>query len=123
MSRSLTQVLLILACAGGILIAWNFTQRVALTRGQEQLEQSLDVQTAQAQATLQALQDRKKYVQTDAFVEEQARGWHYVHDGENVVIPEKTPVAPAPVSPPPPVPTPAAEPTWWEILINFLFGP
>ncbi len=122
MSRPLTQVLAFLAIAFVVLVIWNFSQRVTLTLSQQQAEQSLDQQIAQAQATRDALENVKKNVQTDTFVEEQARGQHYVRDGENVVIPQKTPAAPAPASPPP-APPPAPERTWWEILIQFLFGP
>ncbi len=123
MARPSNQVLAILAFAFFLLIAWNFSQRLTLTWGQQQLEQSLDHQLAQAEATRQALQDRKAYVQTDGFIEAQARGWHYVHDGETAVLPQKTPAAPAPASVPAPTPTPTPEPTWWDTLINFLFGP
>ncbi len=123
MSRPFNQVLAILAFAFVLLIAWNFSQRVTLTLGQQQSEQSLDQQLARAEATRQALQDRKAYVQTDSFVETEARGWHYVRDGEIAVLPQKTPAAPAPVNASAPSPTPTPEPTWWDTLVNFLFGP
>ncbi len=117
------QILAILVFACLLLVGWNFSQRITMTLAQQQMEQSLDQQLAQAEATRQALQERKAFVQTDGFVEEQARGWHYVKDGETAVFPQKTPAAPAPASPAVPAPTPTPEPTWWDTIFNFFIGP
>ena len=128
MSRISIQIVGIVIIAVLLFIGWDFSQRITLTLRLRQTEQDLDQRIAQAQATRTALQEQKKRALTDAFVEDWVRRkMHYIRDGETLVIPQ---VTPAPTAPPAALPAqgdgnPSDAPpsTWWQELLEFLFGP
>ncbi len=128
MSRLVTQVAAIVIFAFLLFVAWDFSQRVTLMVRRDQMEQTLDRQIAQAQATHTALESQSKLVNTDQFVEDKVRREeHYVRDGESVVATSVTPAPSAAPAAPVPVPAPSAPQrdwsTWWQDLLDFLFGP
>lgn len=124
MSRMTLQVVAIVGFAFLLFVGWDFSQRITLMVRRQQLEQEYDQRIAHAQATHSALEALKQAVQTDQYVEDKARrDYHYVRPGENLVIPQITPAAPAPnVALPSPV-TAAPRTNWWQDLLDFLFGP
>jgi hypothetical protein len=121
MSRVSVQILAILAFTFLLFIAWDFSQRVMLTFRLTTVEQELDRRTAEAEAVRDLLRQRRQYVQSDLFIEEEIRRRHWLRDGETLMIPLITPPPPAPVTSP--TPTPSAGPPIWEDWVNFLFGP
>ncbi len=121
MPRVSVQLLAILAFTIILFIAWDFSQRVMLTFRLNQAEEELDQRLTEAQAVRDQLRQRRQYVQTDQFVEEEIRRRHWARDGETIMIPLITPPPPPPVVVPTPVPTPG--PPVWDELYNFLFGP
>jgi hypothetical protein len=120
MPRGSLQLLIIVVSAFTLYFVWDFSQRVVTSVRLTQSEQALEQDVAHAQATQTALFDRKKQVQTDAYVESVVRKWHWAKDGETVVITQITP-APTPVIGVP-QPQPAPQVPWWQQILNFLFG-
>ena len=120
MPRGSIQLILIVVVAFTLYFVWDFSQRVVTSIRLTQSEQALAQDVAHAQATQTALFDKKKQVQTDAYVESVVRKWHWAKDGETIVITQITP-APTPAMSAP-QPTSPAEPPWWQQLFNFLFG-
>jgi hypothetical protein len=120
MPRGSIQLLVIVVFAFTLYFIWDFSQRVVTSIRLTQSEQAAELQVAHAQATQTALIEKKKQVQSDAYVESVVRGWHWGKDGETVVVSLITPAPTPMVSVPPPVP--AAEAPWWQQILNFLFG-
>src|SRR5574337_94516 len=112
MSRLSVQVLSIVLFTFTLFIVWDFSQRIITSLRLSQVEQQLEQQVAQAQATQTALVEKKRLVQSPQYVETYVRSrWHWARAGETVVIPQITLAAPPLVktpalSPPPPNP-------WW----------
>ncbi len=128
MSRLVTQIATVVVFAFLLFAVWDFSQRLTLMVRRDQMEQSLDAQVAEAQATHTALEAQKQFVTTDQFVEGKVRrDEHYVRDGESVVMTSVTPAAPAAAAAPAPVSAPSGPQrdwsTWWQDLLDFLFGP
>jgi hypothetical protein len=120
MPRVPLQLAAIVIIAFALYFVWDFSQRVVTSVRLMQYEQQIDRQVQQAQATQTALLEKKKQVQSDAYVESVVRGWRWAKDGETVAITQITPApTPAP-APPPAAPTPDIP--WWRQLLNFLFG-
>jgi len=117
--RGLLQLLAIVVFAFTLYFVWDFSQRVVTSVRLTQSEQALEQEVAHAKATQTALFDKKKQVQSDAYVESVVRRWRWAKDGETVVIaqitPAPTPAVNAPLPPPTQVP-------WWQQVLNFLFG-
>jgi hypothetical protein len=123
MPRSWIQIFAIIVFALVIFVVWDFSQRMVTSVRLSQAEQALEIQVAQEQATKTTLLDKRKQVQSDAYVELYVRSkWHWVKDGDKIAIPQITP-APAPILPAMPVPTPTPEPSTLQRVWNFLFGP
>ncbi len=123
MSRLPFQVLAILVFALTIFFIWDFSQRVVTNIHLTQAEQDLEGKVAQAQATNAALIAEKTRVAGPDYAEQVARSkWHWVRDGETLVVTQVTPVAPTP-APSVPAVTPPPQIPWWQQLFDFLFGP
>ncbi len=128
MSRLVTQIATVVVFAFLLFVVWDFSQRLALMVRRDQIEQSLDGQIAEAQATHTALETQKQVVDTNQFVEDTVRREeHYVRDGESVVVTSVTPAPSAVPAAPAPVPASSVPQrdwsTWWQDLLDFLFGP
>lgn len=122
MPRVSFQIVLILCAALVVFFVWNFSQRVVTNIQLAQAEKQSEGEVAQAQATNVVLRAQKTRVASPAYAEEFVRKeWHWVRDGETLVMPQVTPAAPAPVNVAPIAPTP--ETPWWQNLFDFLFGP
>ncbi len=122
-SIGLAQFLAIIAVAVVVFIAWDFGRRVLETMRLAELDaratQELNTQQ-QAHDNLQQLQN---YVQTDAFAEQYAREkWHWQRDGETLFVPIATP-APTPTPVPRVVPPTPAPKSFWQDLLDKIYGP
>jgi cell division protein FtsB len=123
MPRSWIQILAIVVFAVAIFVIWDFSQRVLTSVRLSQAEQALEIQVAREQATKNNLVDKRKQVQSDAYVEAYVRSkWHWVKDGDKIAIPQIT-LAPAPLIPFMPAPAPTPEPSTLQRVWDFLFGP
>jgi hypothetical protein len=123
MPRSWIQIFAIIVFALAIFVIWDFSQRMVTSVRLSQAEQTLDSQVAREQAIKNDLLDKRKQVQSDAFVEAYVRSkWHWVKDGDKIAIPQITP-APAPILPIMPAPAPTPEPSTLQRIWDFLFGP
>jgi len=123
MSRLPIQVFAILVFALTLFFLWDFSQRVVTNIHLAQTEQDLESKVAQAQATNAALMAEKTRVASPDYAEQVARSkWHWVRDGETLVVTQVTPAAPTP-APSILSSTPAPEIPWWQQLFDFLFGP
>ncbi len=121
-SRVSFQIFAIIVFALIVFIGWDFSQRVTVMARRQQMEQALDREIIQAQATHTALEEKKKFVQTDQYVEDKVRkDEHYVRDGESIVQFQVTPAATPMPSAPSSTPAPQTNP--WQDLLDFLFGP
>ena len=120
MPRVSIQLLVIVVFAFTLYFVWDFSQRVVTSIRLSQSEQVAELQVAHAEATQTALVEKKKQVQSDAYVESVVRKWHWAKDGETVVVTQITPAPTPVVSAPPSVPAP--EVPWWQQILNFLFG-
>ncbi|MDE3087919.1 MAG: hypothetical protein KGJ80_00850 [Chloroflexota bacterium] len=120
MPRLSIQLAAIVLSAFALYFVWDFSQRVVtsvrLTQDVQQSEQDV----AHAQATQVALQNKKKLVQSNDYVETTVRKWHWLRDGETLAIPQITPAPTPRVNAP--LPPPAPETPWWQQILNFLFG-
>jgi len=122
MSRVPVQALAILAFALTLFFIWDFSQRIITNIRLGETQAQLEVDVASAQATRDALAAKKVRVASPEFAEVEARTkWHWVRDGETLVLTQVTP-APTPM-PSAPTPTPTPEIPWWQQLIEFFFGP
>ena len=123
MSRLPIQFLIIPILALALFFVWDFSQRIVTNIRIDQTEQVYSTRVAQAQATQVALIAEKTRVASPDYAEEVARSkWRWAREGEMVVVPQVTPVAPTPV----PVPqafAPKPTTSWWQDLVDFLFGP
>ena len=123
MSRLLIQFLAIPILALTFFFVWDFSQRVVTNVRIDQAEKEYEIKVAQAEVIRTALIAEKTRVASPAYAEEVARSkWRWARDGEMVVIPQVTPVAPTPV-PVPQIPIPKPASSWWQELVDFLFGP
>ncbi len=123
MSRLPNQVFLIVVFALTLFFIFDFSQRMLVNIRLEQTAQQLERQVAQAQATRDALANKRTLVSSPEYAESYARTrWHWVRDGETLVLTQVTPIAAPPASPVP-APTPIPEIPWWQKLSEFLFGP
>lgn len=123
MSRLPNQVLTIVVSALMLFFIFDFSQRILVNIRLDQTKNQLERQVAQAQATRDALANKRALVSSPAYAESYARTqWHWVRDGETLVLTQVTPVA-APPALPVPAPTAVPEIPWWQKLIEFLFGP
>lgn len=123
MSRLPVQVLAIIAFALTLFFIFDFSQRIITNIRLAETEKQLEQQVAQAQATRDALAAQRDRVSSPAFAESEARTrWHWVRDGETLVLTQVTPAV-APPAAPTPTPRPEPEIPWWQTLIDFLFGP
>ncbi len=121
MSRVWARFMGVLALAIILYLGWDFSQRIGMSLRLQQSEKAMASRVIQAEATHTALEDQKKRVQSNDFVEEYVRrNWHWAREGEIVVIAQITPAAPSPTPRPT---TPISEPPWWQGLYDFLFGP
>ena len=123
MSRLPFQLLAIFVFALTLFFIFDFSQRIVTNLRLTQTEEQLELQVAQAQATRDALDAKRQRVTSPEYAESEARTkWHWVRDGETLVLTQVTPVAAPPVTPVP-TSTPVPEIPWWQNLIDFLFGP
>jgi Flp pilus assembly protein TadG len=123
MSRLPNQVFTIVVFALMLFFIFDFSQRILVNIRLEQTAKQLERQVAQAQATRDALAAKRTRVSSPEYVESFVRTqWHWVRDGETLVLTQITPAAAPPVSPVP-APTPMPEIPWWQNLFEFLFGP
>jgi cell division protein FtsB len=121
MSRVFMQLLGIFALAVALFVAWDFSQRVGTLARLRQSEEVLNRRVAAAEATHTALVAQKKRVQGNAAVEEFVRrNWHWARDGDTVVIPQ---ITPAPTPTPAPLSSSSQQTSWWQGVLDFLFGP
>lgn len=120
MPRGSIQLLVIVVFAFTLYFIWDFGQRVVTSIRLTQSEQAVERQVAYAQATQTALVEKKKQVQSDAYVESVVRKWRWAQSGDTVVVTQITPAPTPVVSAPPSAPAPAAP--WWQQILNFLFG-
>lgn len=122
MPRALVRAGSVFLIALVLFFAWDFSQRIGTNLRLNQSEQDLQVRVANAEATHMVLVARKARVETDQFVEDYVRrNWHWVREGETIVIIQPSPTPPAPT--PTPVPTPIPPSDWWQDLSRLLFGP
>ena len=123
MSRMPIQFFAIPILALSIFFVWDLGQRLVTNARIDQAEKSYQVKVANAQATQAALIAEKTRVASPDYAEEIARSkWHWVRDGETLAVTQVTPVAPTPApASQPSAPQPAT--TWWQDLVDFLFGP
>ena len=125
MSRSTIQLIWILAFSATLFLLFNFGLRYINNQRLLQEEQKLRVQVKDARATQTALNERKQYAQTDAFVEDYVRkNWFWGRADDKLVLPASTP-APSTLNraannPLPPAPPP--ENSWWQDLLESIFG-
>ena len=123
MSRLPIQFLAIPILALTFFFVWDFSQRVVTNVRIDQAEKEYEIKVAQAEVIRTALIAEKTRVASPAYAEEVARSkWRWARDGEMVVIPQVTPVAPTPV-PVPQISIPKPASSWWQELVDFLFGP
>jgi cell division protein FtsB len=123
MSRLPIQFLAIPIIALTIFFVWDFSQRVVTNLRIDQAAKEYTIKVAHAQATQTALIAEKARVASPDYAEEVARSkWRWARDGETVVVTQVTPVAPTPV-PVPQISIPKPTTTWWQDLVDFLFGP
>lgn len=119
---SLSQFVIIIIVAVALIFAWDFGRRIVETVHMMQTLQAADRQLAQVQEQNAKLLTLKQDVTRDDWVEKQARArLHYTKDGETVFIPAATP--PAPAAPAPVMVTTPAERTFWDNVLEALFGP
>jgi hypothetical protein len=123
MSRMPFQVAAIVLFAFALFFVWDLSQRIVTNVRLMQAEKQLEYDVARGRATQTALVEKKKYVQSPAYVETVMRGGHWVEEGETVAVPQITPAATPTVISAPPTPTPTPEKSWWQDLLEFLFGP
>jgi len=117
MSRLPNQMFILVVFALTLFFIFDFSQRLDQTKIQ------LERQVTQAQATRDALAAKRTHVSSPEYVESFVRTqWHWVRDGETLVLTQITPAAAPPASPVP-APTPMPEIPWWQNLFEFLFGP
>ncbi len=122
MPRLSFQVVAILVFAATLFFVWDFSQRVVTNIRLAQIEKQLEQEVSQAQAKNAALRAQKTRAASPEFAEGFVRSqWHWVRDGETLVIPQVTPAAPPPASAQSVAPKP--ETPWWQNLFDFLFGP
>lgn len=123
MSRLPIQFLIIPILALALFFVWDFSQRVVTNVRIEQAQKAYETLVANAEATRTALIAEKTRVASPEYAEEVARTkWRWAKDGETVVVAQVTPVAPTPVPAPQTLP-PKPPTTWWQDLVDFLFGP
>ena len=123
MSRMPIQVAAIITFAFALFFVWDLSQRVVTNIRLAQTEKQLEYDVARDRATQTALIEKKKYVQSSAYVETVARGWNWAKEGETVAKPQITPATTPTVISAPPTPLPTPEKSWWQNLFEFLFGP
>ncbi len=118
----LVQFLVIIAVAVVVFLAWDFGHRMLDTMHLAQLDTQAGQQLSQLEEINQQLQQRKKDVSTDTFVEDYAReNWKWTRPGETLFVPVATPVPPVP-SAPVAAPPPPSKP-WLQELLDKIFGP
>ncbi len=123
MSRVPLQVITLFAFALTLFFIWDLSQRIVTNIRLTQTEQQLERQVANAKATRDALVARKAYVASPEFAEAEARTkWHWIRDGETLVITRVTPTPTPPLSAPV-APTPKPETPWWQSWIDLFLGP
>ena len=123
MSRLPIQFLIIPILALALFFVWDFSQRIVTNIRIDQTEQVYSTRVAQAQATQVALIAEKTRVASPDYAEEVARSkWRWAREGEMVVVPQVTSVAPTP-APVPQAFAPKPTTSWWQDLVDFLFGP
>ncbi len=124
MSRLPIQFLVIPILALALFFVWDFSQRVVTNVRIDQTEKAYETQVANAEATRTALIAEKTRVASPEYAEEVARTkWRWAKNGETVVVAQVTPVAPTPVPVPQATTVPTPTTTWWQDLVDFLFGP
>ncbi|MBI4675087.1 MAG: septum formation initiator family protein [Chloroflexi bacterium] len=118
----LSQFIVIIAIAVALILSWDFSRRILETVQLVQQVQAADRELAQAEAVNAKLRELKQDVTNDEWVEKTARArLHYSKDGETLFIPAATPVAPA--APAPVVVTSPPQRTFWQDILEALFGP
>lgn len=119
---SFSQFFIIIVIAVALIFAWDFGRRIVETVQMVQTLQAANRQLARVEEANAKLVTLKQDVTRDDWVEKQARArLHYTKEGETVVIPAATP--PAPAAPAPVIVAPVPERTFWDDLLEALFGP
>jgi cell division protein FtsB len=116
------QFIIIIIVAVAFILSWDFGRRIFETVQLVQAAQAAEQELQQVKSANTQLRQLKRDVTTDEWVVKKARvDLHYARENETLFIPAATPAPPG-MPAPQVVPAPPAR-TFWDDVLEALFGP